>query len=68
MNLIYITLGVTWYYFSKNSLYVLGRHPYTERITSIVSKINPCAFIPKLAMNLIYIFSGGYPRALTKNL
>ena len=56
INLIYITFGVTrevpCYSFTSN---VKIPHNMLEKITSITSKVNLCAFITVMAMNLIYI-------------
>ena len=65
---IYITLGVTrrgtllsLYIWHKNPPYThcIGKIPLCrERITSFVSKVNPCTFITEIDINLIYILQG----------
>ena len=56
--------GVPCYHFTsdiKNPPYThcIGKIPLCrERITSFVSKVNPCAFITEIDINLIYILQG----------
>ena len=42
----------------KRPLYIDNILLYRERIMSCISKVNPCAFIKELAMNLIAVHSG----------